>query len=108
MPSLSLGELHQQGIQFSMRARLPQIHIPPDTLTAVPRGKPQIQPVLAAGDGVAGPAVGGRPLRAVLRAVDPPRACAGVVGGVYCAAVCVELLGGTAIIGHGAGGEGRL
>ena len=86
--------------------RLPQIHIPPHALAAVPRCKPQIQSVLTAGHGVAGPAVGGGPLGAVLRAVDPPSACAWVVGGVDCAAVGVELLGGAAVVGKGAGGEG--
>ena len=41
-----------------------------------------------------------------MRAVDPPCAGAGVVGGVDGAAVCVELLRFTAIVGEGAGGEG--
>lgn len=94
----SLGHLPER--------RLPQIHIPPHTLTAIACRKPQVQPVRADGHVVSGPSVRRGPLGAVFGAVDPPCACAFVVGCVDCAAVGVELLGGAAFIGDYAGGEG--
>ena len=85
-----------------------QIHIPPHTLTAVPRRKPQVQTVCADHHIVAGPSIGRGPLGAVLAALDPPCAGAWVSGGGNRAGVLGEALGGTAVQGDDAGGQGEF
>ena len=77
-------------------------------LHAIPRRKPQVQPISTARHVVAGPSVGRGPLGAVLVALDPPCACAWVGGGVDRAGVLVEALGGTAVQGDDAGGQGEF
>ena len=93
-----------QGLERLLEGRLLQIHIPPHTFTSIARREPQVQPIVTGGDVVAGPFIGRGPLGAVLGSVYPPGAIAHVGGGVGCAAVGVELLGGTAVIGDHASG----
>ena len=95
-----------RGLERLLEGRLLQIHISPHTFTSIARREPQVQPAFAARHIVAGPSIRRRPLGAVLGSVYPPCAIAHVGGGVGCAVVGIELLGGTAVIGDHAGGWG--